>query len=89
MTIEQIEGAEFAAERMPVIQRVIETGQPVILRHVRGGKNTEALIWPMQKIEGRKAQIMAITRQLRDSEVSDGRYECIDSKLVDLGHLMY
>jgi DNA-binding CsgD family transcriptional regulator len=87
LTIEQIEGPEFAAERMPVIRKVIESGEPVILRHVRGGKNTEALIWPMQKIEGRKAQVIAITRQLLEAEVADNPYECIDSKLVDLGPL--
>ena len=87
MTIEQVEGPEFAAERMPVIQKVIQTGEPVVLRHVRGGKHTEALIWPMQKIEGRKERVIAITRQLLESESSHGQYESVDSKLVDLGPL--
>lgn len=87
MTIEEIEGPEFAAERMPIIHKVIQTGEPIVLRHVRGGKHTEALIWPMQKIEGRKDRIIAITRQLLEPEDSKDHYECVDSKLVDLGPL--
>ena len=37
MTIEQVEGPEFAAERMPVIQKVLQIGEPIVLSHVRGG----------------------------------------------------
>jgi len=87
MTIEEVEGPEFAAERMPVIHKVIPTGEPIVLRHVRGGKHTEALIWPMQKIEGRKERIIAITRQLLESDSAHKDYESVDSGLVDLGPL--
>lgn len=87
MTIEEVEGAEFAAERMSVISKVIETGKPIVLRHVRGGKHTEALIWPMQKQEDRKERVIAITRQLLESESSAKEYESVDSALVDLGPL--
>lgn len=87
-TIEEIEGPEFAAERMPVIHQVIETGKPMILRHVRGGRHTEAMIWPMQKREDHKPRIICITRQLlkADDAAADG-YPCFESRLVDLGPL--
>ncbi|MEZ6132397.1 MAG: LuxR C-terminal-related transcriptional regulator [Planctomycetaceae bacterium] len=90
LTIEEIEGPEFAAERMPVIHSVIETGKPMLLRHVRGGRHTEALIWPMQNPENPPPRVMSITRQLfetDESETSDNPYPCVDSHLVDLGPL--
>jgi DNA-binding CsgD family transcriptional regulator len=87
MTIEQVEGADFAAERMPVIHKVLQTGEPIVLCHIRGGKHTEAMIWPMQKSKGRKERIIAITRQPLESESSNGHYESVDSRLVDLGPL--
>nr|WP_158521124.1 PAS domain-containing protein [Fuerstiella marisgermanici] len=87
MTIEEVEGAEFAAERMPIIRRVIDTGEAVLLRHVRGGRHTESLLWPMQANESRTPRVMAITRQFLESDQSDGTYPCVDSKFVDLGPL--
>lgn len=86
-TIEDIEGRDFAAERIPVIRKVIDTRQPLVLRHIRGGKNTEALIWPMEPTEGQKPRIMAITRQGLESTESIGDYQVFDSQLVDLGPL--
>lgn len=86
-TIEEIEGAEFAAERMPVIEQVIDTGQPVVLRHIRGGIHTEALIWPMEAVEDRPARIMAITRQGAQPANEQESYTTVDSHLVDLGPL--
>jgi len=41
----------------------------------------------MQKIEGRKERIIAITRQLLESDSAHKDYESVDSRLVDLGPL--
>lgn len=87
-TIEDIEGPEFAAERMPVIRQVVETGKPMIIRHLRGGRNTEAMIWPMQTREQHKPRIISITRQLlKADESTTNEYPCVESRLVDLGPL--
>ncbi|MBL8818009.1 MAG: PAS domain-containing protein [Planctomyces sp.] len=45
-TIEEIEGPEFAAERMALIREVIATRKPVMIRHIRGGRHTEASVCP-------------------------------------------
>jgi len=86
-TIEDIEGIAFADERLPVIRQVIDSRQPVTLRHIRGGRHTEALIWPMERVEGRKGRIMSITRQSLEPSVGKNDFRTVDSELVDLGPL--
>lgn len=86
-TIEEIEGREFAAERMPVIRQVIESRQPVMLRHIRGGRWTEAMIWPMELVPDRKPRVISVTRQGLDVVEPGVEYRVIDSNLVDLGPL--
>ncbi len=86
-TVEDIEGPEFAAERMPVIRQVIDNEDPVLIRHVRGGRHTEAMIWPMHSTEDRKPRVMAVTRQLLEVDQPAEPYRCVESKLVDLGPL--
>lgn len=86
-TIGDIEGPDFAAERMPVIRQVIATGQPVMLRHVRGGKWTEAMIWPMEPVPERKPRIISVTRQGCDVVEPGVEYRVVDSQLIDLGPL--
>lgn len=86
-TIEEIEGREFAAERMPIIRQVIETGKPVMLRHIRGGRWTEAMIWPMEEVPERKPRVISVTRQRVDVVEPGVEYRVIDSNLVDLGPL--
>jgi DNA-binding CsgD family transcriptional regulator len=86
-TIEEIEGREFAEERMTVIRQVIESGNPVILRHIRGGKWTEAAIWPMEPVADRKKRIISITRQGIDETPASDPLPVFDSGLIDLGPL--
>jgi len=86
-TIEEIEGKEFASERMPVIRQVIQTRKPVLIRHIRGGKWTEAMIWPMEPVPDRKPRIISVTRQGLETTEPGVAYRVVDSSLVDLGPL--
>ncbi len=80
-------GLSSHAERMPAIRQVTETRQPVLLRHIRGGRWTEAMIWPMDPVPEKKARIISITRQGVDVVEPGVNYRVIDSNLVDLGPL--
>jgi len=86
-TIEDVEGSEFADERMPVIHQVLDSGMPMLISHVRGGRHTEALIWPMNHEDDKKPRVMAITRQLMEDAQPEPAYSTFHSKLVDLGPL--
>jgi len=86
-TIRDIEGADFAAERMPAIREAIATGQRVVIRHIRGGKHTEAMIWPMEPVKERKPRVMAVTRQSLEQCGDSSDFLLLDSQLVDLGPL--
>lgn len=87
MTIEEVEGVEFAAERLPVIRRVIDSAQPIILQHIRGGKHTEAMLWPMTEATSSVPQVISITRQCMLTDESVSSYEKVNSRLIDLGPL--
>lgn len=87
MTIEDVEGKEFADERMPVIRDVIETGEARILRHIRGGRHTEAVIWPLDHEPGAQPRVISITRQLLAAQAAEDPFPSIQSRLVDLGPL--
>jgi len=84
-TILEIEGPDFAAERMQVIRDVLATGKSHRIRHIRGGLSTEATIFPLRH-RFRKPCILSITRQgmLTDSSPDLPTFE---SGLVDLGPL--
>jgi DNA-binding CsgD family transcriptional regulator len=86
-TIEEIEGPVFAAERMPVVRQVIETRQPAVLRHLRGGCWTEAMIWPMEAVDEKKPGVISVTRQGVDVVEPGVDFRVIDSNLFDLGPL--
>jgi DNA-binding CsgD family transcriptional regulator len=70
-----------------VIRQVIESRQPVMLRHIRGGRWTEAMIWPMEQVPERKPRVISVTRQGLDVVEPGVEYRVIDSNLVDLGPL--
>lgn len=86
-TIEEIEGRDFASERMPLIREVIRTRKPAMIRHIRGGKWTEAMIWPMDPVPEKKQRIISVTRQGIETAVPDAEVPVVDSTLVDLGPL--
>ena len=86
-SIEDIEGREFADERMAVIRKVIKSGKPMLISHIRGGRYTEAMVWPMEPADDHKVRIMAITRQPAVRNSDAGPYETFHSELVDLGPL--
>ncbi|MEP3482458.1 MAG: PAS and helix-turn-helix domain-containing protein [Fuerstiella sp.] len=87
MTIEEIEGKDFAEERMPIIHEVIRTGEARILRHIRGGRHTEAVIWPIDHEPDSQPRVMTITRQLLAVEQPEESFPTTQSQLVDLGPL--
>ncbi|MEZ6125732.1 MAG: LuxR C-terminal-related transcriptional regulator [Planctomycetaceae bacterium] len=86
-SIEEIEGREFASERMSVIRQVIDQKKPMLISHIRGGRYTEAMIWPMEPTDSARSRILAITRQPAVHEDHDHQYEEFRSAFVDLGPL--
>jgi DNA-binding CsgD family transcriptional regulator len=85
-TIEEIEGPEFAAERLKVLHEVLATRKPQIIRHIRGGKLTEATIWPLRRKPSHKPCILSITRQGIVPDAVEP-FPVFDSRLIDLGPL--
>ncbi|MEZ6067121.1 MAG: LuxR C-terminal-related transcriptional regulator [Planctomycetaceae bacterium] len=87
LTIEDIEGQKFAAERMRVIREVIATGKPHVIRHIRGGRRTQATIWPMEPVPGQLPRIISITSQGLFDDATPADMPLMTSEFVDLGPL--
>lgn len=86
--------AGAAAERQRLIERVLETNKPAVLRHVRLGRQLQATFWPVVSetpANGREAEsverVLVITRE-GESELRDGEdFEIVESEYIDLGPL--
>jgi PAS domain S-box-containing protein len=85
-TIADLEGPEFAAERMAVLETVLKTGQPHIIRHIRRGRLTESTHWPIQRQIRNKTCVLSIIRQDLSPKAA-APYPVFESRLVDLGPL--
>lgn len=87
-TIAELEGPEFAAEWLQVIQQVASsrTKTPVVVRHVRGGRYTETVLWPLPQKEAPRPCVLITTRQGDPSNTPE-EWPVFESQLVHLGPL--
>jgi DNA-binding CsgD family transcriptional regulator len=86
-SIEELEGKRFAAERMLVVEKVLATGLPHIIRHIRGGKLTQATLWRIDDEKIGHPRILTVTRQGVLADEDKGSLPVFESSLVDLGPL--
>lgn len=85
-TIAELEGLEFAAERLPVYREVASSRTPALIRHIRQGRLTESTIWPLEHRHGRQPCVLVIARQGLPTN-PPREWRVIESRLVHLGPL--
>lgn len=49
LSVSDIEGDEFSAELLPIIERCCSTQQPIMIDHIRFGKRITSIGWPVRK----------------------------------------
>ncbi len=76
---------EFVAERMMIIEQVLQSGEPAVLRHIVQGFQVETVMQAMARPEGAN-MVVVITRH-GDSGAEAQGYRVVDSALADLGPL--
>lgn len=89
-------GAGAARERLGIIDRVLARHRPVVLRHIRLGRQLQATFWPLREPGpaldpasacGRESAVLIITRE-GESECAPGQeFELIESDYADFGAL--
>jgi PAS domain S-box-containing protein len=85
-TIAELEGPEFASERLPVYRQVASSRTPALIRHIRQGRQTETTIWPLEPGHDLQPCVLAIARQgLPSNPPRD--WMVVESRLVHLGPL--
>lgn len=75
----------YVEERLRIIRRVIETGQPVLLRHIRGGVQIESTIRPLCADPNCCRSVLVVSR-VGESTPSP-EFEVVESQYADLGEL--
>ncbi len=75
--------AEYVTERMTIIQQVLRTGKPILLRHISHGVQLESAMHPVGSGEG---LVLVITRQGESGE-HGSEFEVFESEFADLGPL--
>lgn len=77
----------WADERIGVLRRVAETGRPVVLRHIRRGKQLQSTITLMRTPPGRYQRFLTVSHEGEHAVLDEDRFEVIESGLADLGPL--
>lgn len=84
-----------AQERLDIIQRVLEREQPIVLRHIRLGRQLQATFWPVdehldnaaRELSDEESAVLVITRE-GESLMPDGaEFEVVESNYADFGPL--
>jgi len=79
--------ADWTEERLRILRRIADTGQPTVLRSIRRGTQIQSA---MRLLEGDHADpcILVITHEgEHDIPGRDGEFEVIEAKTADLGPL--
>jgi len=80
--------AESAQERLKIIKRVAETGRPIILRHIRFGRQVQSTIYHLESDDGGPGTVLVITIAGESSNAKESEtFDVIESAVTDLGPL--
>lgn len=80
---------EWADERVAVFHRILESGRPAIMRHIRRGRQLQSTITRLEQVEGREQpRFLTITHEGEHEQPGEAeRFEVVESLIVDLGAL--
>lgn len=88
VALDDVHKPEFVQERYALVARIRETGDPLILRHIRRGKQLQSTLWPMQATEENGgASVLIVTRYGQARWIDHISIEIVESKYADFGHL--
>lgn len=89
-TLAELEGEEVAAERVALVKRVCESGQPVTIRHTRRGVQLESVLFPWcpNSQESTPRHIVAFTHAVVfNGDVDENNVDCLESQYTSWGQL--
>lgn len=79
---------ESAQERLRLIRRVAETGRPIILRHIRFGRQVQSTMYHLESDNGDPGKVLVITVAGESRSPTEGeKFDVIESAVTDLGPL--
>jgi DNA-binding CsgD family transcriptional regulator len=85
--LSELYGAEWAAERIEILKRIDETGQPTIIRHIRRGRQMQSTIRPLHQEDGMSPAFSVVTVLGEHDPPEGAEVEIIESAIADLGPL--
>jgi len=85
-TLHEMFPKAYADERVGIIRKVLATGRPVLLRHIRRGVQLESALRPLERERDGSGTVLTITRK-GVSRSPSPEYEIVESQYVDLGEL--
>ncbi|MEZ6242269.1 MAG: LuxR C-terminal-related transcriptional regulator [Phycisphaerales bacterium] len=79
--------ADWSEERLQILRRIADTGQPVVLRSIRRGTQIQSAMRLLECDHGDKCILVITHEGEHDIPDRDGEFEIIESKTADLGPL--
>lgn len=87
-SLDDLHAPEFVEERYRLVARIRESGDPLILRHIRRGKQLQSTLWPLKANEENSgASVLIVTRHGAAPWIDHITIEVVESKYADFGHL--
>ncbi len=72
---------------MSILETIAETGRPVVIRHIRRGRQVQSTMSPMECPEKKGGTCVLILSHEGEHAADEGEYRIIESKLADFGPL--
>jgi DNA-binding CsgD family transcriptional regulator len=87
--IRDFHAESFCKERLELLGKVVEKGQPLVFRHIYLGKKIESTLWPIKEIGRNKPRVLVISRGVSNSvgESNALEAEVLESQYIKLGPL--
>lgn len=87
--IEDLEGREVAEERVRIIRKVCESGEPIMLTHTRLGVRVQSVIYPWKPYDygGAARHMVTFSRSSATDEFSSGDVDIFESEFNSWGPL--
>ena len=86
-TLDELYGRDWAAERITVLERVLGTGRPALLRHIRRGKQLQSTIRLLSSEQGSPQPVSVVTVEGEHDPSFGDEFHVIESGIMDLGPL--
>ena len=89
-TIADFHPPQFVKERLTWIRQVLDSGKPISVKHIYGGRRIYSTVWPIRDSRPPYGRAIVVSREVAAddvAEVLEPQIESVSTQYIDLGPL--